>query len=162
MSIIKREDQTDYCNNNAAWSEFEVNLVAAPVLADEVPVDQAGEVLQVGGSSVAVVNVVGVLPNIDSQERLVAVGEGISSIGSIEDGDLSTLFGKPGPARPEVGQSLGREILDKVVNASPLALNQLLELSSRFGLMRGDAVPVEGMIPMLGSIVEDLLVLAAE
>lgn len=79
-------------------SEFKLDLVTAPVLADEVPVDQAGEVLQVGGSGIAVINVVGVFPDIDSQKRLVAIGKGISSIGSIEDRDLSTLFGKPGPS----------------------------------------------------------------
>ena len=143
-------------------SELEVYLVTAPVLADEVPVDQSGEVLQVGGSGVAVVNIVGVFPDINGQEGLVAVGEGVSSVGSIEDGDISTLFGKPGPPRPEVAQSLRREVLDKVINAPPLALNQFLELPSRFSFMRRDAVPVKGMIPMLGSIIEDLLVLAAK
>ena len=143
-------------------SEFELDLVTAPVLADEVPVDQAREVLEVGGSGVAVVNVVGVLPDIHSQEGLVAVGQRVSSIGGIEDGDLSTLFSKPGPARPEVGQRLCREVLDKVINAPPLALNQFLELPSRLSLMRRDAMPVKGMIPMLGSIIEDLLVLATK
>ena len=143
------------------WSEFELDLVTAPVLADEVPVDQAREVLQVGGSGVAVVNVVGVFPDIDGQKRLVAVGKGVSGIGSIEDRDLSSLFGKPGPSWSEVGQCLGWEVLDEVVNVSPLALNKLLELSSRLGLVWRDAVPVEGVVPMLGSIIEDLLVLAA-
>lgn len=143
-------------------SEFELDLVTAPILADEVPVDEAREVLEVGGSGVAVVNVVGVFPDINSQEGLVAVGQRVSSIGSIEDGDLSTLFGKPGPARPEVGQCLCREVLDKVINTAPLALNQLLELPSRLSLMRRDAMPIKGMIPMLSSIIEDLLVLAAK
>lgn len=143
-------------------SEFELDLVTAPVLADEVPVDEAREVLEVGGSGVAVVNVVGVFPDINSQEGLVAVGKRVSSIGSIEDGDLSTLFGKPGPARPEVGQCLCREVLNKVINTAPLALNQLLELPSRLSLMRRDAMPIKGMIPMLSSIIEDLLVLAAK
>lgn len=143
-------------------SEFKLDLVAVPVLADEVPVDQTGEVLKVGSSGIAIVNVVGVFPDIDSQKRLVAIGKGISSIGSIEDRDLSTLFGEPGPSWAEVGQCLGWEVLDEVVNASPLAVNKLLELSSRFSLVWRDAVPVEGVVPMLGSIIKDLLVLAAE
>jgi hypothetical protein len=137
-------------------SELEVDLVAVPVLVHEVPVDNSREVAQVGSAGIAVVDVVGVLPDIDGQQRVVSVGEGVAGVGGIEDGNLLSLLGEPGPSRPEVAQRLRRELLDEVVDAAPLADDQVLQLAGRLSLVGSDAVPVEGVVPVLGSIVEDL------
>lgn len=143
-------------------SEFKIHFVTVPILVHEVPIDQSREVLKVVGSGIAVIDVVSVLPDIYSQQRMVAIGHWVSSIGGVKDGNILTLFGKPGPSRAEVGKSLSWKLLNEVINAAPLANNEVLQLSSELSLVRSDAVPVEGVVPMLGSIVEDLGVLAAE
>lgn len=132
-----------------------------PILVHEVPIDDSSEVLKVGAPGVAVIDVVGMFPDIDSQKRLIATGQWVSSIGSVQDGNVLTLLAEPGPARAEVGESLSWKVLEEVVNAAPLANDDILQLSSELRLVRRDAVPVEGVVPMLGGIVEDLLVLAA-
>lgn len=142
-------------------SEFKIHLVTVPILVHEVPIDNSGEVLKVSSSGIAVIDVVSVLPDIDSQKRLVAIGQWVSSIGCVNDGNILTLLAKPGPARAEVAKSLSWKILEEVINAAPLANNEILQLSSKLTLVGRDAVPVEGVVPMLGGIVEDLLVLAA-
>lgn len=118
--------------------------------------------MEVGSAGVAVIDVVGVLPNVHSQQGMVTVGERIACVRGIEDSNVLVLLSKPSPSRAEVSQSLSGEFLDEVVYASPLAFDELLELSSWFSLVGGNAMPVESVVPMLGGIVEDLRVLAAE
>jgi hypothetical protein len=57
---------------------------------------------------------------------------------------------------------LGRKFLNEVINTSPFANDQILKLSCKLCFVGSNAVPVEGMIPMLSSIVENLGVLGAE
>ena len=64
-------------------SELELPISIFEVLINKVPVDDFGEVLKIAGSQIAVVNVVGVLPNVNSQQGLVVGLEGVLSIGSV-------------------------------------------------------------------------------
>jgi hypothetical protein len=57
---------------------------------------------------------------------------------------------------------LGVEIFDEILSISPFAGDKMLNVAMGFGLMWGDAVPIEGVVPMLGSVVEDLGIFAAE
>jgi hypothetical protein len=102
-----------------------------------------------------------VLPDINGQEGLVPAGEGVSGVGGVEDGDVVLVLGKPGPAGAEVGHCLVGELLEEFVDGAPLGYDDFLELALGFGLVGGDAVPVEGVVPVLGRVVEDLGVLAA-
>lgn len=132
------------------------------VSADEFPINHATEVFNVFGSGVAVVNVVCVLPNVNCQEGKVVVGERVACVGSIEDSHFIIALGQPSPARTEIGDCLSGEVLEEVVKGSPLGKDELLKFAIELCFFRSDAVPVERMIPVLGSVVEDLLVFAAE
>ena len=79
-------------------SELEIHFLSIPIFTHKVPIDKAVEVLEVGRSSVPVINVIGVLPNIHSQERLITVGKRVTSIGGIDDSDISVRFSKPSPS----------------------------------------------------------------
>jgi len=107
-------------------SEFELHLIAVPIFIHEVPIDKSWEILKVCGSGVAVVDVVGVLPDVNGQEGIVAIGQGISGIGGIENGDFLALLGEPGPSWAEIGKGLGWKLFDEVVDAAPFADNQVL------------------------------------
>ncbi len=147
---------------NQANSILEFNFPALEVFGNEPPVDQTIEVLKVSGSGVAVVDVVGVFPDVDGEEGSVVVGERVAGVGGVEDGDVFVVLGEPGPARAEVGHSLGREVLEELLNAAPLVHDEFSEFSLGLSLFRSDAMPVEGVVPVLGGVVEDFGVLAAE
>ena len=117
--------------------------------------------MKVCGSGVAVVDVVGVLPDVNGQQGIVAIGQGISGIGGIENGDFLALLGQPGPSRAEIGQSLSWKFFDEVVDAAPFADDQVLQLAGGFGLVGRDAVPIEGVVPVLSAVVENFDVFAA-
>ena len=92
------------------WSEFESNFSILEIFGNKFPVDDSIEVLEVGGSGIAVINVIGVFPNIHGEERDVVVGEWVASIGGIEDGNFVILLGEPGPSWTEIGNSLSWKI----------------------------------------------------
>lgn len=79
-------------------SELELPISIFEVLINKVPVDDFGEVLKIAGSQIAVVNVVGVLPNVNSQQGLVVGLEGVLSIGSVQNRKIVSGFHKPGPS----------------------------------------------------------------
>lgn len=143
-------------------SEFKTDFSILEILWHKFPVDNSVEVLQIGGSGIAVIDVVGVFPDIDSQKRDVVVGERVASIWCIEDGNVVILFGKPGPSWTEIGNGLGWKVLKELIHATPFVNNQLLEFSFRFSFVGSDAVPIESMIPMLSSIVEYFGVFASK
>lgn len=70
---------------------FEVGL-------DEFPVDEGAEGFDVFGPSVAIVDVVGVLPYVESQQGLVALSERVACVGGVEDAEFFVLADEPGPA----------------------------------------------------------------
>jgi hypothetical protein len=79
-------------------SEFEVDLVRFEVLVDEFPINDTVEVLEVSSSGISVVDVVGVFPDINSKERLVVAGKGISGIRGVDDSNVILILGEPSPA----------------------------------------------------------------
>lgn len=131
-------------------------------MRNEFPVYNSIEVLKVGGSSIAIVDVIGVLPNINSQQWSVVVGKWVTRIRCVENGNVVIVFCEPSPPWTEVGNSLGWEIFEEFFNSTPFVDNQLFEFSFRFSFFRSDAMPVEGMVPMLGSVIENLVIFAAK
>lgn len=72
------------------------------------------------------------------------------------------MFGKPSPSWAEVGYGLSWEVLKELLYATPFVNNEFSEFSLRLSLFGSDAMPVEGMVPVLGGIVEDFVVFAAK
>ena len=58
---------------------------SSEVVRHEVPVDQVPEVLDVLGTGIAVVDVVGVLPHVAGQQRGLAGGQGATGVAGIDD-----------------------------------------------------------------------------
>lgn len=79
-------------------SEFEVDFVRFEVLVDEFPINDTVEVLEVSCSAISVVDVVGMFPDINSEERLVIAGKGISGIRGVDDSNVILIFCEPSPA----------------------------------------------------------------
>lgn len=84
------------------------------VLVGKLPVDKAPPGFQVLGTSISVVNVVSMLPNIASQERgkLVVLDDCVSIMG-VNNLDLFGLLvqHQPGPSASKVASSLLAELL---------------------------------------------------
>jgi hypothetical protein len=71
---------------------------------DEVPVDLAPDGFEVLRARVAVVDVVGVLPDVDGQQRGLALGDRGAGVGGVDDLDAAVGgLDQPGPAGAEVG-----------------------------------------------------------
>ena len=152
-----------FCYDVVWWSEFQGGIFGLEVIVGKVPVDDIGEIVDIGGSDVAVIDVVGVLPYIHGQNWFEVAGQRVSGVRCIEDNQLTVgVSGQPGPSRAEISNCLGRELSEEVGDTAPFCHNLRFELRWRFGLIGCDGIPIEGVIPMLGSIIEDLLIFAAE
>src|ERR1700742_166665 len=71
-------------------------------LVDVVPVDQVfPEALQIGRPRVAVVDVIGVFPDIAAEDRLAAVDQRVLAVCGLGDGELAVLDRDPAPTGAE-------------------------------------------------------------
>jgi hypothetical protein len=89
---------------------------------------------------------------------LIAQIQWILGVRGINDKEIFLLFDKPSPSRSEISQSIGDQFLREIVNAFPFRLDFLEKFACRLRFEWTDAIPVKGVIPMLGSVVVDLLV----
>ncbi len=107
------------------------NLFRVP-LPYHVPVDDRPEGLEVGGAAVMVVQVVGVLPYVEGEEGLEAVGYRIVCIGALEDGQFAILVGgEPHPTAPKQADAFSFEIGLEGFEGAPLLLNLGKESAGR-------------------------------
>jgi hypothetical protein len=131
-------------------------LGTGELLGDELPVDDAPNLLHVGGATVLEVNVVGMLPDVHSEDGSLAIHNGAASVTSVLNGELSGLGvgDEPSPAAAEVSDGLSLKILLEVLDSAESGSDDLLK-----GLWHGltvvsEAVPVEAVVEVLGSLVE--------
>ena len=144
---------------------LELGRLVLVVLGSEVPVGHLGEeVLNEVGATVLVVEVVGVLPNIDGEDGLEAVSEGSISIVCADDLELLVLVeSEPSPTGTEVGSSGLLELLTESGEGAEVAVNGLTEDASGLATTVGlEGVPEEAVVEVLGSVVEDRTRLALE
>ena len=85
------------------------------------------ESLEVVGTAVAIIDVVGMLPHIDAEDRLGAVHERVLAVRCLHDGDLAILDGKPGPAGTELADAGLDEILLELLDRAEIGDDLLLE-----------------------------------
>ena len=86
-------------------------------LVDILPVHQMiDERLQIVRAAIAIVDVVGVLPDVDAENRGGAMYQRVLAIGRLGDLELAVLHRQPGPARTELtdagGGKIGLEFLE--------------------------------------------------
>ena len=100
-------------------------------LLDIFPVDQAvDERLQIVGAAIAVVDVVGVLPDVDAEDRRGAVHQRVLAVRGLGDLELATLDRKP-----------NRGFRGKIERLGPvnmMAIEQHDELETRHAFLTGE------------------------
>ena len=87
-----------------------------------------------GGAAVLVVEVVGVLPDVESKERMQAVGHRVVGAGVLRDRQLSGgICLEPDPAASEEADAFGFELGLEGVEGAPLLLDLLFEIPGQAG-----------------------------
>src|SRR6202041_1705398 len=75
----------------------------AEKLVDIFPVhEMIDERLQIIRAAIAIIDVVGVLPDVDAEDRRGAMHQRIFTVGRLGDFELSVFDRQPGPARTEL------------------------------------------------------------
>ena len=106
-------------------------------------------------TTVLVVKIIGVLPDVEGQQGLQAFGHGVASVGFLgnHQGTVS-LSGEPYPTAAEETDALGFELGLEGVETPPLLLNLCLNLPRRLGRLGRELREVEVMVEHLTGIVE--------
>src|SRR5690606_2555920 len=128
-----------------------------------VPVDEVVDPrLQILRPGVAIVDVVGVLPNVDAENRRAAMHQRVFAVRRLHDFELAVLDRNPGPARAELRRAGVDEIGAKLVVAAEIAVDRLMEGARQ--LVAAAALlhpfPEMDVVEVLPGIVEETLVLA--
>src|ERR1700712_3831671 len=101
-------------------------------LQDVVPVDQAvDEGFEVFRAGVAVVDVIGVFPDVDAEDRGGAVNQRIFAVRGLRDFELAVLDRNPGPAGAELGGARSGEIGLELVIAAEIGCKSAFELAGQ-------------------------------
>src|SRR5687768_16662626 len=77
--------------------------LAAQILRHEIPIDDIPERLNIRGPRIAVIDVIGVFPHIESQDGRFAISNRAARIGRGFNGEVAAaVFRDPGPTRAEL------------------------------------------------------------
>src|SRR3954465_10004168 len=127
------------------------------VLLGEFPVEALfDQRLDVFLALVAVIDVVGVLPDVDGEQALDAARQGGVGIAGRDDVELALLADEPGPARSELAVRGGGELVAEGVVAAKVLLERLTHCLGRLRVLCGQRLPVEIVVPRLPGVVEEL------
>ena len=124
----------------------------------EVPIDElVKEGLDVGRTGVAVIDVVGVFPNVDDHQGLEMFRQRRAGVGGRIDFKLAVqALDEPRPAGAEVVGRLGREVCNEAFVRTPLLDDGVHQCAGRFAAAVGaQALPIEGVVVALRSVIED-------
>ena len=123
----------------------------------EVPVEQlVDHSIDVRGAPVLVVEVVRVLPHVDGEQRLLALGERHFGVGRLHDLEGAAVEDEPAPARAELRlPHRRRQLLLEFVVAAERGVDHLRELARRLAAAVAlQLLPVERVVPRLRGVVE--------
>src|SRR3990167_8896920 len=145
--------------NPARWPGFQAATwcLGGVVFRYEVPVDQVPERFNILWTHVAVVDVVGVFPYVAGQQRGVAAGQRAAGTDGAGQGQGTVgLLHQPAPAGTEGADGNLAELFLELVEGTEGGVDRVSQGTGRLATgVGGQAVPVEGVIPDLGSVVED-------
>src|ERR1700760_1815793 len=103
-------------------------------LVDIFPVDQVlDERLQIVRTTVAIVDVVGMLPDVAAEDRERAVHQRILTVRGLGDFELAALARQPAPAGAELADAGGGEIGLELLEAAEVLGDLLLEPARQLG-----------------------------
>src|SRR5262245_20778648 len=131
--------------------------------ADVVPVDQIlPERLEIVGPPVAVIDVIGMLPDVAAENRRCALDQRAFSVGGLVDDELAVLHRDPAPARAELGDARLDEIFLGLGGAAEIGIDLGLEAAGNLvaAAARLHPLPEMSVIVVLACVVEEAGVLA--
>lgn len=128
---------------------------SSQVGVDEFSVDQMLEAgLQEVGAAILIVEVVGMLPNIDHQNRFVLLDQRRLGVDALDDGQFSSLEDQPGPTAAELGGSGILEIGGEFFVAAQVRVDFGGDFAARFATTAWlQAFPEEAVVPDLSGVV---------
>src|SRR6476661_11149405 len=130
---------------------------------DIVPVDEMiDERLQIVRAAVAVIDVVGVLPNVAAENRRRAVNQRALAVRGLGDFELAVLDRQPAPAGAELTDAGGGEIGLELIETAEVFGDLLFQTAGQLAAaaVRLHPVPEMQMVVVLAGIVEDGRILA--
>src|SRR5829696_7819445 len=126
-------------------------------LVNVFPVDQAiAESLQIVGTAVAIVDVVGVLPDVAAEDRRGAVDQRAFAVRGLGDFELAVLDRQPAPAGAELTDAGGGEIGLELLETAEVFGDLLFQTAGQLAAaaIRLHPVPEMQMVVVLAGIVE--------
>src|ERR1039458_2726546 len=127
-------------------------------LLDIFPIDQVvDERLQIVRAAVAIVDVIGMLPDVTAEDRRAAMDQRAFAVGCLGDFQLAVLHRQPAPARTELADAGGGEIGLELLEAAEVLVDLLLQTAGQFAAAAIGLHPVPEMhvVVVLSGIVED-------
>src|SRR3982751_5737166 len=129
----------------------------AEQLVDIVPVDQViAERLQIVGTAVAIVDVVGVLPDVAAEDRRRAMDQRAFAVRGLGDFELAVLDRQPAPAGAELADAGGGEIGLELLETAEVFGDLLFQTAGQLAAAAIwlHPVPEVQMVVVLAGIVE--------
>src|ERR1700691_2056094 len=167
IAAILRANTGDYTLGGGAIPSYSLDADLLPngllvKLRDIVPIDEIiDKGLEIIGTAVAVVDVIGMFPNIDAEDGDRIMDDRVFAVGRFQDFDLAVLHDKPRPAGAELSDAGLNELLFRLVERTEGIGKRLFErawnLAAAVGL---EPVPKKRVVPGLGCVVEERRVLA--
>src|SRR5262245_7931149 len=115
------------------------------------------EGLQVIRTTVAVVDVVGVLPDVAAEDRGRAVHQRVFAVRRLGDLELATLDREPAPAGAELADACGGEIGLELLETAEVVVDLLLQPARQLAAaaVRLHPAPEVDVVVVLAGVVED-------
>src|SRR6266849_9381608 len=126
-------------------------------LVDILPVHQVIDPrLQIIRTAIAIIDVVGVLPDVDAEDRGGAMDQRVLAIGRLGNLELAVLRRQPRPARTELADAGGGEIALEFLEPAEVFGDLLFQAAGQFAAAAIGLHPVPEMqvVKMLAGIVE--------
>ena len=112
--------------------------------------------MEVGGAAVLVVEVVSVLPDVESEDGLEVVSHGVVGASVLGNGQLTGGIGlEPNPTTAEEGSAFLFELGFEDIYTTPLLLDLSLDFALQFGAARGELREIEVVVQDLSGVIED-------
>ena len=125
------------------------------ILRDLVPIHHVPPRLDVIGPAVLVIEIIGVLPDVDAEDRRVAVHQRAVLVRRGNHFELAALvLDQPGPAAAEAARPGRREFFLERVEAAEGGFDVVAQFAGRFAAgVRAHDFPEEGMVRVTAAVV---------
>ena len=127
-------------------------------LVDDLPVDELPEGSEMVGTTVLIIHIVSVLPNVEGEQWAESASDRVLCVWFLSDDEFAICVGrKPNPSRTEEGGAFLCEFLLESFETTELCFNGSGNLSCRaiVSLWSTESLEVEVVVEDLSCIVED-------